>query len=302
MNQSQSNAPPEVSVLTPSLNYGRFLQDGLSSVKKQSGVTIQHVVQDARSSDDTVRILKASSVDWRSEEDSGQSDALNRALRRARGEYVAWLNADEFYLPFGISILRDTLVETGADVVFADPAFVDEAGRFVRIVPQHPFSRLLLKWYGCFIASCTTMFRREVLEAAGWDTSFRLAMDWDLYLRLAETGAQFAYVSRPVAAFRLHPSQVIAQPTSKHASEFVELARRHGVRGERTRALGRWPHDVFKLVSGSYPPQMRARSLRDHDLRWFASDEGMRTSVRLIEETYRDADLGRRLRAASVSS
>lgn len=302
MGKKRDEAVPEVTVLTPALNYGRFLPDNLASVGNQSGVSIQHVVQDARSSDETVRILEASSVDWRSEEDSGQSDALNRALLRARGKYVAWLNADEFYLPFGISILRDTLLETGADVVFADPAFVDETGRFVRIVPQHPFSRLLLKWYGCFIASCTTMFRREVLETAGWDTSFRLAMDWDLYLRLAETGARFTYVSRPVAAFRLHSSQVIAQPSSKHADEFVELARRHGVRGERTRFLGRWPHDVFKLVSGSYQPQMRARLLRGRDLRWFASDEGMRTSVHLIEESYRDRDLGRRLRAASVSS
>lgn len=290
-----------MSVLTPSLNYGRFLKDSLSSVKKQSGVSVQHVVQDARSSDDTVRILEASSVDWRSEEDFGQSDALNRALRRARGDYVSWLNADEFYLPFGISILRDKLLETGADVVYADPAFVDEAGRFVRIVPQHAFSRLVLKWYGCFIASCTTMFRRRVIEAAGWDTSFRLAMDWDLYLRLAEAGARFAYVSRPVAAFRLHPSQVIAEPESTHADEFSKLKELHGVRGKRVRALGRWPHDVFKLVSGSYPSQVRAHSLRGSDLRWFATADGEKACIRLVEESYRDQALGRRLRASLPS-
>ncbi len=301
MGIGEGDAGSEVTVLTPSLNYGRFLPDNLASVGNQSGVTIQHVVQDALSSDDTVPILKSSNVDWRSEEDSGQSDALNRALTRAQGQYVTWLNADEFYLPLGVAILRDALVETGADVAFADPAFVDEEGRLTRVVPQHPFSRLFLKWYGCYIASCTTMFRREVIESAGWDTSFRLAMDWDLYLRLAEAGARFAYVSRPVAAFRLHPSQVIAEPESSHAREFAQLAERHGVRGKKVRALGRWPHDIFKLLSGSYPPQIRARSLRGSDLRWFGTSEGKWNSLRLVESSYRDAELGARLRASLLS-
>ncbi len=293
--------PPEVTVLTPSLNYGRFMDDTLTSVAKQSDVSVQHVVQDGGSSDETLRLLKSSDAEWRSEKDSGQSDALNRALERARGDYVGWLNADEFYLPLGLSILRDALVDTGTDVVFADPAFVDETGRLTRIVPQHPFSRWLLKWYGCYIASCSTMFRRTLLESEGWDTSFRLAMDWDLYLRLAAAGARFAYVPLPVAAFRLHPSQVIAQPASRHTGDFAKLVRRHGVHGTATRALGRWPHDVFKLTSGSYPRQLRARSLRGCDLRWFATQDGMTNCLRLLEETYRDRKLGQRLRTSSAT-
>lgn len=298
MRHSRGHSAPDVSVLTPSLNYGRFIRDNLVSVELQSGVSIQHVVQDACSTDDTVAILRAGATDWLSEKDSGQSDALNRALNRARGRYVSWLNADEFYLPLGLSILHDALNQSGADVVYADPAFVDEAGRLVRITTQHRFSSLLLKWYGCFITSCATMFRKETLAAAGWDTSFRLAMDWDLYLRLASVGARFQYVPLPVAAFRLHPAQVIAQPESRHAAEFAQLRKRHDVRGKRARAVGRWPHDVLKLTSGVYLAQVRARALRGKDLRWFSTASGRENCIRLVEVAYRKRHLGSHLRAA----
>src|SRR5919106_662562 len=96
-----------ISVLTPSRGYGRFIADAIESAKQQVGVTVQHVVQDAGSDDGTLDILWSygDAVDWTSEPDSGQSDALNRALGRATGDWIAWLNADEFYLPDGLRML-----------------------------------------------------------------------------------------------------------------------------------------------------------------------------------------------------
>jgi glycosyltransferase involved in cell wall biosynthesis len=110
---------PDVSVLTPSYGYGRFIGDALESVKRQDGVSVEHIVQDAGSEDETIDILRGygERLRWRSEPDRGQSDALNKALQLARGRWVAWLNADEFYFPGALQALVAIGDKTKADVV-----------------------------------------------------------------------------------------------------------------------------------------------------------------------------------------
>src|SRR4051794_22482734 len=117
----------DVTVITPSFGYGQFIEDAIRSVLGQQGLRVQHVVQDGGSTDATVDVLKTYSdeVDWVSHPDRGQSDALNEALERAKGTWVAWLNADEFYLPGGLAALVATGEKTSADVVYGDNVFVD---------------------------------------------------------------------------------------------------------------------------------------------------------------------------------
>lgn len=259
------------SVLTPSLNYGRYLRDALESVRLQEGVEVEHVIQDGASSDDTITVLESLTdphVRWRSEQDAGQSDALNRALQRATGDWIAWLNADEFYLPGALRALIDAAEARDLDVVYGDTAFVDENGNLLRLQSHHPFRASYLRWYGCYFASCSTIFRREVLGKTPWDLDFRLAMDWDLYLRLHEAGARFGYLRYPVGAFRMHSMQAIARE-DEFGSEFEVLQRQHRVKTPRQLRLGRIPHDVDKLVNGAYGPQVRARRFHGTNLRWF---------------------------------
>lgn len=284
---------PFISVLTPSLNYGTFITDSVLSVRHQTGVTVEHIVQDACSTDSTRQAIASSGCDvvWSSEKDTGQSDALNKALGRARGEWIAWLNADEFYLPSALRVLSDAALRHGADVVYGDVVFVNEKGELLRLAAHHAFHPFFLKWYGCYVMTCCTLFRREALSSEPWDTSLRLTMDWDLYLRLARAGARFLYVKYPVAAFRIHEGQVIGRPISEFSEEFDLLWKRHGVRAAGIRRFGRWPHDLYKLFAGAYQRQFQARRLRGHDLRWFSSPASLE-ACSLLQE-------GRRRVAAS---
>lgn len=262
---------PRVSVLTPCLNYARFLDDAIESVALQEAVELEHVIQDGASSDGTVELLRSSArpLAWVSQPDRGQSDALNRALARATGEWVGWLNADEFYLPGALRILIDSAISQNADVVHGDTVFVDENGCFQWLMCHHGFDAWYLRWYGCYFASCSTIFRRDVLIDAGWDESYQLALDWDLYLRLHQTGARISYTRYPVGGFRLHDAQVIAREHD-FDRDFGNLERAHGVRPRWQRRLGRLPHDLRKLRQGAYAHQLCARSLRGRDMRWFA--------------------------------
>jgi len=280
-----------LSILTPSRNYERFLSDALQSVAAQRDDEVEHIVADGASTDGTLGLLRAWSdhVRFVSEPDEGQSDALNKAAGMAGGEWLGWLNADEFYLPGAFQTVRATLQRTpGADVVYGDCCFVDSDGRLLRLLPQHPFAPRVLRWYGPFMSSCATFIRADSLTVRGWDTALRRVMDWDLYLELQRRGVRFVYVRAPLAAFRLHDAQVTAVRLPYWQGEGARVRARHGLTlrpqfARTLHALGRADHGIRKLADGAYRRQVGVRrTLRGADLRWFASPEARGNAERLV--------------------
>jgi glycosyltransferase involved in cell wall biosynthesis len=275
----------DVSVLTPSFRYGRFIADAIESVIRQHGLDLQHIIQDGGSDDETVEILRSfgDRVEWASERDLGQSDGLNRALTKAKGDWVAWLNADEYYLPDGLRVLVDEGERHGADVVYGDCVTVDRTGRIIGLRPQHPFNHMILRLYGPFLASVSVIVRRSMLWKEPWDRSLRVVMDWDLYLALASRGANFRYVAYPVGAFRLHEDQAskLGRPETRviHNRYAIPTGRRYGTAGV---AL----HRIRKLAAGSYVRQVRARPFRGSDLRWFDEKIAADTFHHLLHRCY----------------
>ena len=275
-----------VSILTPSYGYGRFIADGIESVIQQKGPRLQHIVQDAGSDDQTLDVLRSfgDRVEWTSERDLGQSDGLNKALARATGDWVAWLNADEYYLPDGLRVLVEEGERHGGDVIYGDCITVDREGRLLGLRPQHPFSPMILRLYGPFLASVSVIIRRSILGNDPWDPSLKLVMDWDLYLDLASKGASFRHVSYPVGAFRQHEDQASAirgRPETRDVRERYSIPRARWYR-----KVGTAFHRMRKLAAGSYARQLRARAFQGRDLRWFESEEGAETFRLVLGRCY----------------
>jgi glycosyltransferase involved in cell wall biosynthesis len=281
---------PDVSVLTPSYGYGRFIRDALESVSRQEGVVAEHIVQDAGSQDETIDILRSygDRVRWRSEPDRGQSDALNKALQFAHGRWIAWLNADEFYFPGALRRLVAAGESSRADVVYGDAAYVDADGRLLRLGPQHGYSRFLLRHYGIYIPSCGTVFRRSALGEDPWDVEIRRVMDWDVYLRLDSSGAPFVHVAYPAAGYRIHEGQITAQPRELFASDRQAVRSRYGIPGRRLKKPARLLHASYKLASGAYRRQIIARRMRGTDLRWVRPEVGPGGIADLLRRCYGD--------------
>ena len=282
----------DVSVLTPSYGYGRFIADSIESVLHQEGVSVEHVIQDAQSPDETVDVLRRfdGQIVWDSEPDRGQSDALNKSLAKASGKWIAWLNADEFYLPRSIATLVAHAERIEADVIYGDCVFVDGEGRVERLLPQHRFSSRVLREYGCFIPSSAMLMRRSILGDAPWDPSLVRIMDWDLYLNLLTRGARFAHLPYPVAAFRAHDQRITSKPPADFEEE-NEVASRYGLPNDavdrwRASRRGRWLHPFHKLIGGAYMRQFRARSVRGRDIRWFKDAGGLETWATLMRRSY----------------
>ncbi|NWG08295.1 MAG: glycosyltransferase [Chloroflexi bacterium] len=198
---------PLVSIVTPSFNQARYLEQTLRSVLEQDHPRLEYIVIDGASKDGSVEIIRKYQnrfAFWVSEKDSGQAEAINKGLSRANGGIVAWLNSDDYYLPGTISSAV-RVFEENPDVVliYGDMLAVDERGRTINLLKYGQYS---LQDLLCFqiIGQPSVFFRREALEKAGsLDTTFHFLLDHHLWIRIARQG-KILHVPQVWSAARYH--------------------------------------------------------------------------------------------------
>jgi glycosyltransferase involved in cell wall biosynthesis len=234
------------SIITPSFNQGRFLSDCLQSAAAQRSADIQveHIVVDACSTDET-RILLGRRTDvlWTSERDEGQTDAINKGFRRASGEWLMWLNADDFLLPWALEKVRNfALRQTQAEVIYGDCRFVDADGQPQRDKKEGGFNLMMLVLYGCYIPSTATFYHRSIIERGLFlDPHYRNCMDLEYFVRLAGAGVRFEHLPEVLAAFRFHDSNVSFKFAQRRKQEKLQIQRKFLTE----RGLGWLAHSVF---------------------------------------------------------
>ncbi len=234
------------SVVTPSLNQARYIRDCLAGVAAQrnGNVEVEHLVLDACSEDDTIAVLEQTNdISWTSEADEGQTDAINKGFRRATGDWLMWLNADDYLLPGALEKVRDYVsAHPSADVIYGDCLFVDETGRTLREKREGSFDFNMLLFYGCYIPSTATFFRRDLIgRGLLLDPQFRNCMDTDYFLRLALAGARFGHLPELLAAFRWHDSNISTKFAERRKAERLQIQRRT----LKTKGFGWLGHHVF---------------------------------------------------------
>jgi len=199
---------PLVSIVTPSYNKGSFIEETILSVRNQTYPHIEHIVVDGGSTDETLAILRkySDSLTWISEPDEGQSDAINKGWRMAKGEILAYLNADDTYMPWAVQ----TAVEFFADnpdigMVYGGCNLIDERGEVIGQYGAREFESGELLWGPCVIPQPAALLRRVVLDDVGYlDTSLHMVMDLDLWIRIGPK-YKVLYVPRVLASFRSYP-------------------------------------------------------------------------------------------------
>jgi len=196
---------PRFSVATPTRNALAKLKRCTGSVRGQGRIDIEHLVQDACSSDGTKDwLLSQQTLNAVSEPDGGMYDAINRAWSRASGRYLSWLNADEQYLPGTLGRVEAVFAaHPQVDVLFANYLVVDAEGLAVALRCEIPVRRFLVANTFLNAQSCTLFFRRSLLERGllTLDSKLRYAADMELVLRLLKHGVQFMHVDEVWSLF-----------------------------------------------------------------------------------------------------
>jgi glycosyltransferase involved in cell wall biosynthesis len=199
---------PRVSIITPTFNSALYLEQTLESVAGQSYGSLEHIVVDGGSTDGTLRIVKGyPEIRWVSEPDNGMYDAINKGLRMATGSILAYLNGDDLYFPDTVDrVVREFQQHPDADMVFGHCRYIDPDGEelFVRRYP--PFNWTLYSVLdGSTIPQQSTFWRRGVLETAGYfDPTFRMAGDFEFFIRAGKQCVVRKIGGAPLAQFRFH--------------------------------------------------------------------------------------------------
>ncbi|MFH1727657.1 MAG: glycosyltransferase family 2 protein [Pseudomonadota bacterium] len=199
----------KISVITASFNQGKYLKENIKSVLNQNYQNFEHIIIDGDSKDETIEILKKyDHLNWISEKDTGQAEAINKGFKMASGDIIAWLNSDDYYEPGTFTKIAKLIdCEKDRHVAMGDCNLVDEKGKFMRVFDNRElgFYDLLHYWVSHSVPSQPSVFFcRHIIHEFGYlDEKLTYALDYEFFLRIAQKYRFFHY-KEVFANYRFH--------------------------------------------------------------------------------------------------
>ena len=222
---------PTVSIVTPALNQGDYISACLESVQAAAtvaGVPVEHLVVDGGSTDQTLEILaKQSLARLVSENDDGQTDAINKGLRQTSGEIVSYLCADDLLEPEALRLVLGAFAgDPDADAVYGDAYFLESGWKRRKVAGEFSPARLRR---GNFLLQPAVFLRRRVFETFGlFDPSLKFCMDHEFWLRISEK-TRWVYIPSPLASSRLHSDAKTWRQLPEAWDEARKMQARYGI-------------------------------------------------------------------------
>jgi glycosyltransferase involved in cell wall biosynthesis len=238
---SKNREWPRVSVITPSFNQARFVEQTLRSVLLQNYPNLEYIIIDGGSRDGSVEIIKKYEqhlAHFESEPDRGQSHAINKGFARATGDIICWLNSDDYYLPGTLHTVAEVLGDgQGNFALVGNCVQVYDDGRppFEGKGRYESLDRLLQFWKGYQMHQPSIFWRREVFDRVGYlDESLHYCMDFDYWVRIARH-FPFQTIDRALSNATYHREAKTGDNFTRYNDEQMRIA------------PGYWPH-----TPGSY--------------------------------------------------
>lgn len=230
-----SKAAPKISVITPSFNQDKYLEQTIKSVVSQEYPNLEYLIFDGGSTDNSVSIIKKYAkkypyIKWRSRKDKGQVNALNDGLKQASGEIISYLNSDDFYLSGTLQKVA-TFFRKNPDKtwVVGDCKVTKKSLNWTfflkRIMPFH-LSKLAIKIYNPINQPAVFLTRKLIKKVGIFDSSLHFAFDYDYWLRCSKFSLP-GRIKRQLAVFRIHNNSKGNTGYKKQFEEDLEVIKKH---------------------------------------------------------------------------
>ena len=228
-----------LSVLIPNLNYANFLEQCIKSiiVSAESQIhEIEIIIQDGMSTDNSFEIVNRImelnpevNIHWRQEKDNSQAQALSRAFEYSVGDFVLWLNSDEYLQP-GILKKFLTLAANGKyEIYYGDTRHVDKNGVLIRYQVRPYRARRHILNGNVAISTCSTFIMRRVLEDYEFNWHLRGTPDLDMFSWLARRTYKWKHIGTSIGNFRWHKSQITNDSEIRFDEELKELKEKFNI-------------------------------------------------------------------------
>jgi len=239
---------PLVSIITPSFNKGSYIEETILSVLNQTYKNIEYIVIDAVSTDQTHSILRKyeNDLQWISEPDKGQADAINKGWRMAKGDIIAYLNADDSYLPEAVATAVNYFSEhPDVGMVYGDGITTDEKGNNQHLEQCGDFNLKNLICGRDDILQPSVFLRKEIFKTIGdVDIHLNLAMDLDYWIRIG-LRYKIGYIQKPVSIAKIYPDAKSSAFMHKYVHEFEYIL-------NKLFSNTQLPPEIFSFKEGAY--------------------------------------------------
>ncbi len=249
---------PRISIVTPSYNYGRFIEETIRSVLLQSYPNLEYILIDGRSTDNTVEIIQKYGqylTYWISEPDEGQTDAINKGYQHCTGDLFVWLNADDTYI--NAKCLRNIAViyRQGYQLIVGECFNVNENDELINITNDfngysNPcnFDQYLRFWDFVPLPQPAVFIAKQLSNSA-FPLSKNLygRMDYQLFLRVLSQKPKAIWVKQTWVKFKYHGQNKSLISGTDGYSELYQVALSEAKRVYTFRKL-----IVFQIIATDY--------------------------------------------------